>query len=51
MKESIGIIGQGFVGSAVREGMKNYFTVYTYDKDKKKRGNTPSISQIGRAHV
>ena len=46
MKESIGIIGQGFVGSAVREGMKNYFTVYTYDKDKKKRGNTPSISQL-----
>jgi len=30
--KSIGIIGQGFVGSAVREKMKDYFTVYTYDK-------------------
>lgn len=29
--EKIGVIGQGFVGSAVREGMKTYFDVITYD--------------------
>jgi len=32
----IGIIGQGFVGSAIREGLKNYYSVMTYDLDKKK---------------
>jgi UDPglucose 6-dehydrogenase len=30
--KAIGIIGQGFVGSAVREGMRHAFDVYTYDK-------------------
>ena len=34
--QKIGIIGQGFVGSAVKEGMKDFFEVYTYDKDPKK---------------
>lgn len=29
--EKIGIIGQGFVGNAVREGMKKYFDVRTFD--------------------
>jgi UDPglucose 6-dehydrogenase len=29
--EKIGVIGQGFVGSAVREGMKNYYDVRTFD--------------------
>ena len=46
MKESIGIIGQGFVGSAVREGMKNHFNIYTYDKDKTKQTNTSSVDQL-----
>ena len=27
----IGIVGQGFVGTAVREGFKNYFNVETFD--------------------
>jgi UDPglucose 6-dehydrogenase len=30
--KSIGIIGQGFVGTAVREKMREHFLVYTYDK-------------------
>ena len=30
----IGIIGQGFVGTAVREGLKPYFDILTYDKFK-----------------
>jgi UDPglucose 6-dehydrogenase len=29
--ENIGIIGQGFVGTAVREGMRPYFKIFTYD--------------------
>lgn len=36
----IGIIGQGFVGGAVREGLGKYFTILTYDIDKKKCTNT-----------
>jgi UDPglucose 6-dehydrogenase len=42
----IGVIGQGFVGSAVREGMKNYFTVITYDKDPNKQSTAKSISDV-----
>ena len=30
----IGIIGQGFVGTAVREGFKNFFDVETFDINK-----------------
>lgn len=30
--KSIGVVGQGFVGSAVREGMRHAFDVVTYDK-------------------
>ena len=30
--ENIGIIGQGFVGTATREGLKDHFDVHTYDK-------------------
>lgn len=29
--KKIGIIGQGFVGNAVYQGMKNFFDVYTFD--------------------
>ena len=29
----IGIIGQGFVGTAVRVGLQKYFTILTYDKN------------------
>ena len=37
MNNNIGIIGQGFVGTATSEGLKEHFQVYTYDKflDKK----------------
>ena len=31
----IGIVGQGFVGNAVREGLQNYFTILTHDKNGK----------------
>jgi len=46
MKQTIGIIGQGFVGSAVHEGMKNYFEVLAYDKDVNKFSNVKSIQDV-----
>lgn len=44
--QSIGIIGQGFVGSAVREGMKDHFDVIAYDKDPTKFSNTENIFTV-----
>ena len=28
---NIGIIGQGFVGTAIREGLKNFYPIIVYD--------------------
>ena len=44
--QEIGIIGQGFVGSAVREGMQNYFKVFAFDKDPNKFSNATSIFNV-----
>lgn len=50
--KTIGIIGQGFVGSAVYEGMKNHFEVFAFDKDPKKFKNTDStLEVISRSHL
>jgi nucleotide sugar dehydrogenase len=46
MTEKLGIIGQGFVGSAVHEGMKNHFEILAYDKDPNKFSNVESIFHI-----
>ena len=46
MKEKIGCCGSGFVGTAVREGMKNYFDIVAYDKDPKKFSNVGSIFEL-----
>ena len=46
MKQSIGIIGQGFVGSAVREGMQHYYNVVAYDKDPSKYSSAESILDV-----
>ena len=45
-KETLGIIGQGFVGSAVREGMKNHFEVFAFDKDPEKFSNVSNIFSV-----
>ena len=37
---NIGIIGQGFVGSAIREGLSPYYPCYTYDLDSSKCKHT-----------
>lgn len=44
--ERIGIIGQGFVGNAVRLRMRKYFNVFAYDKDPNKFKNTGSIKAV-----
>ena len=41
---SIGIVGQGFVGQAVREGFKNFYDIETYDKYK--QSTCDSIQQL-----
>jgi len=37
---NIGIIGQGFVGSAIREGLKNFYKIRTYDINDEKCNST-----------
>ena len=37
---SIGVIGQGFVGTAIREGLKGFYEVKTYDIDETKSNST-----------
>jgi UDPglucose 6-dehydrogenase len=46
--KKIGIIGQGFVGTAVREGMKNHYEVLCYDKDGSKYSNS-SLEEIANS--
>lgn len=36
----IGIIGQGFVGSAIKSGLENYYEILTYDLDTSKSNST-----------
>ena len=42
---NVGIVGQGFVGSAIKEGLKNFHDVLTYDKDPTK-SMTVSLEQV-----
>ena len=50
MDNTIGIVGQGFVGSALNEGFKDTFHVETYDKYKPSTCN--SIEELcSKAHV
>jgi len=42
--EKIGVIGQGFVGTAVREGMKNHYDVRTFDING--NCNEPSLESL-----
>ena len=36
----IGIVGNGFVGNAIHQGLKNYFDVLVYDLNPEKKINT-----------
>lgn len=42
----IGIVGQGFVGSAVREGMKSFYKIRTYDKFKEEDFAVESLGAL-----
>lgn len=44
--KSVGIIGQGFVGNAVYEGLKPFFSMKTYDIDPQKMSNCASILEV-----
>jgi len=42
----IGIVGQGFVGSAIREGLKNFYKVRGYDLDPEKCFNLKWMNKL-----
>ena len=42
---NIGIIGNGFVGKAVKESFKRYFEVFVFDLDKRK-ANVDNIKEL-----
>ena len=44
--DNIGIIGQGFVGTALREGLKKTFTIETYDKFKTEDSTCASLEEL-----
>jgi len=44
--KTIGIIGQGFVGNAVRVGMQHVFDIKAYDKDGNKFSNVNGIEDV-----
>ena len=44
----IGICGQGFVGTAVREGMRDFFNLATYDKFKTEDFAVESLAVLAR---
>ena len=45
-KTVIGIVGQGFVGKAIKEGFKNTFIVETYDKYLEDESSCVSLRQL-----
>jgi UDPglucose 6-dehydrogenase len=44
--DNIGIIGQGFVGTALREGLKRTFQIETYDKFKTENSTCTSLEEL-----
>ena len=45
----IGIIGQGFVGTAVKEGLSKFYQIETYDKYSTDKSTTSSVSELSKA--
>jgi UDPglucose 6-dehydrogenase len=44
--KNFGIIGQGFVGGALKEGMKHVFDIETYDIDPSKESTCSNVSEL-----
>jgi UDPglucose 6-dehydrogenase len=49
--KTIGIIGQGFVGNAVKEGLKDCFDIVTFDKISSKSTESSVVDLINKADV
>ena len=45
MLKNIGIIGNGFVGKAVKESFKNHFEVFIFDLDQRK-ANVKTLEEL-----
>tara|TARA_R100000234_G_scaffold10953_1_gene6184 strand:+ start:9958 stop:10800 length:843 start_codon:yes stop_codon:yes gene_type:complete len=46
MSDVVGIVGQGFVGTAIREGLCHLFQIETYDKFKKEASTSYSVEEL-----
>jgi len=46
--KTVGIVGQGFVGTAIREGFKNAINIETYDKFKSDLSTCKSLEELSR---
>ena len=44
--DNIGIVGQGFVGTAIREGMSRFVNIHTYDKFLSDKSTCNSLEQL-----
>ena len=44
--KKIGIVGQGFVGTALNEGLKQYFQIETYDINDEKPSTQPTLGEL-----
>jgi len=49
--QNIGIIGQGFVGGAIKEGFKDHFSLFLYDKFSDGKSNTNLEGVVANADV
>ena len=50
-KITLGIVGQGFVGTAVREGMLGHFPIQTYDRNPRKSTVDSLRALIDECHI
>ena len=46
INETIGIVGQGFVGTAIREGFKKHYSLETYDKFVAAKSTCQSLKEL-----
>lgn len=46
IKDRVGIVGQGFVGTAVKEGLKNTFRIETYDKYSAEKSTCSTLEEL-----
>ena len=46
--QTIGIVGQGFVGTAIREGFKDSVNIEAYDKFKDEASTCSSLEELSK---